>query len=53
MSAPASGTLDVGEGHQVAWRRAGASDTRPMLLLHGGPGSGLSASLMARVAAAG
>lgn len=53
MSVPASGTLEVSDGHQVAWRRAGASDVPPMLLLHGGPGSGLSASLMARVAVAG
>ena len=35
-----SGTLDVGDGHQVYWECCGNPDGRPALFLHGGPGSG-------------
>ncbi len=35
------GMLDV-EGHQIYWRQSGYPDGIPILLLHGGPGSGSS-----------
>jgi proline iminopeptidase len=35
-----SGMLDVGDGQQIYWECAGNPDGRPVLYLHGGPGSG-------------
>lgn len=40
-----TGRLDVGDGHALFWLEAGAPDGVPALVLHGGPGSGLSPSL--------
>lgn len=37
------GWLDVGDGHRVFWVVSGNPDGAPVLLLHGGPGSGLNA----------
>ncbi len=39
-----SGWLPVGDGHQLYWEDAGNPDGVPALILHGGPGSGFSAS---------
>jgi proline iminopeptidase len=39
-----SGMLDVGDGHTVYWERCGNPDGRPVVYLHGGPGSGCSAN---------
>lgn len=41
-----SGRLAVGEGHEIAWRLFGPEAAQPLLLLHGGPGSGHSARLV-------
>ncbi len=38
----ASGWLDVGDGNSIYWEEAGNPDGKPALILHGGPGSGLS-----------
>ena len=38
-----SGMLDVGDGHRVYWECCGNPAGRPVLFLHGGPGSGCSA----------
>ena len=35
-----SGLLDVGDGHEVYWECCGNRDGRPLVYLHGGPGSG-------------
>ncbi len=40
----ASGHLDVGDGHQIYWEEDGNPDGVPLLVLHGGPGAGLSAT---------
>jgi proline iminopeptidase len=37
-----SGMLDVGDGHQVYWEVCGTPGAKPAVLLHGGPGAGLS-----------
>lgn len=37
-----TGRLDVGDGHAIAFSVHGATDGVPILLLHGGPGSGRS-----------
>ena len=37
-----SGWLDVGQGHRVYYEQAGAAAGIPVVLLHGGPGSGSS-----------
>lgn len=37
-----AGWLDVGHGHRVYYEQAGAADGIPVVLLHGGPGSGSS-----------
>ncbi len=37
-----AGTLDVGDGHRLAWSIAGNPDGKPAVVLHGGPGSGAS-----------
>jgi len=35
-----SGMLDIGDGHRMYWEASGNPDGTPVLLLHGGPGSG-------------
>lgn len=40
----ASGFLDVGDGNAIWWEEAGNPAGIPALVVHGGPGSGLSAS---------
>lgn len=37
-----SGMLDVGDGHSVYWERCGTKGAKPVVFLHGGPGSGVS-----------
>jgi len=37
------GSLDVGHGHRIYYEQAGAVQGRPVVVLHGGPGSGSSA----------
>lgn len=37
-----SGWLDVGEGHRVYYEQSGAAGGIPVVVLHGGPGSGSS-----------
>ncbi len=39
-----SGWLAVGDGHELYWEESGNPDGIPALVLHGGPGSGFSAS---------
>lgn len=39
-----SGWLEVGDGHQLYWEEAGNPKGIPALILHGGPGSGFSAT---------
>ena len=38
-----SGMLGVGEAHAISWRSFGQVDAMPVLVLHGGPGSGSNA----------
>jgi proline iminopeptidase len=40
--APASGLLDVGDGHRIYYEQCGAAAGIPVIFLHGGPGSGCS-----------
>ncbi|RYE86917.1 MAG: alpha/beta fold hydrolase, partial [Hyphomicrobiales bacterium] len=40
----ASGLLDVGDGNSIWWEAAGHPAGIPALVIHGGPGSGLSAA---------
>ncbi|HZY73581.1 MAG TPA: prolyl aminopeptidase [Edaphobacter sp.] len=40
----ASGHLDVGDGHTLYWERVGTRGGTPAVMLHGGPGGGLSPS---------
>jgi proline iminopeptidase len=35
-----TGMLDVGEGHRLYWEVSGNPEGRPVVVLHGGPGSG-------------
>lgn len=35
-----TGSLDVGDGHQLYWEETGDPDGLPAVFLHGGPGSG-------------
>jgi proline iminopeptidase len=35
-----SGMLDVGDGHEMYWESCGNPDGTPVVVLHGGPGSG-------------
>ncbi len=37
-----SGMLDVGEGHSLYWERVGTRGAKPAVMLHGGPGGGIS-----------
>ena len=39
-----SGWLEVGDGHALYWEEAGNPEGVPALILHGGPGSGFSAT---------
>lgn len=39
-----TGWLAVGDGHELYWEEAGNPEGLPALILHGGPGSGFSAS---------
>lgn len=34
------GMLDVGDGHRIHWTTSGAADGKPVVVLHGGPGTG-------------
>ncbi|MBW8859044.1 MAG: alpha/beta fold hydrolase, partial [Caulobacter sp.] len=36
--------LDVGNGHSIYWERIGTRGAKPAVMLHGGPGGGLSPS---------
>ncbi len=36
------GMLDVGGGHSIYWERCGTKGKKPVVFLHGGPGSGCS-----------
>ena len=38
-----SGMLDVGDGHPIHWELCGTPGAKPAVVLHGGPGAGLSA----------
>ncbi|MFC3451776.1 prolyl aminopeptidase [Amycolatopsis speibonae] len=38
----AEGLLDVGDGHRIYCQEAGNPDGKPVVVLHGGPGSGIS-----------
>jgi len=40
----ATGRLDVGDGHTIAWEVNGAPDGVPALVVHGGPGRGMGPS---------
>ncbi|MDE1466648.1 prolyl aminopeptidase [Aurantiacibacter sp. D1-12] len=40
-----SGMLDVGEGHSLYWERVGTRGAKPAVMLHGGPGGGVSPTL--------
>src|SRR5690242_10463086 len=40
-----SGMLDVGSGQHVYWEQSGNPDGTPVVLLHGGPGSGWNAGI--------
>ncbi|HET9427965.1 MAG TPA: prolyl aminopeptidase [Allosphingosinicella sp.] len=37
-----SGQLDVGDGHLLYWERCGTPGAKPVVFLHGGPGTGCS-----------
>ena len=37
-----TGMLDVGEGHSLYWERVGTKGAKPAVMLHGGPGGGIS-----------
>lgn len=37
-----TGMLDVGDGHTLYWERCGTRGAKPVVFLHGGPGSGIS-----------
>jgi proline iminopeptidase len=37
-----TGTLDVGDGHQIYWERVGTKGAKPAVFLHGGPGGTIS-----------
>lgn len=34
------GMLDVGDGQRIYWEASGNPDGKPVVVLHGGPGSG-------------
>lgn len=37
-----TGMLEVGDGHTLYWERCGTRGAKPVVFLHGGPGSGVS-----------
>ena len=37
-----TGTLDVGDGHRVYYEQSGNPAGKPVIFVHGGPGSGTS-----------
>ncbi|MGH2793611.1 MAG: alpha/beta fold hydrolase, partial [Actinomycetota bacterium] len=39
------GMLDVGDGNLIHWETYGKASGKPALVLHGGPGSGSSATM--------
>lgn len=39
------GMLDVGDGNLIYWEACGNSDGKPVVVLHGGPGSGCSTGM--------
>jgi len=39
------GHLDVGDGHRVYWEQCGHQDGKPVVVLHGGPGSGCTSGM--------
>ncbi|MEL1250199.1 prolyl aminopeptidase [Aurantiacibacter gilvus] len=39
-----TGHLNVGEGHSLYWERVGTKGAKPAVMLHGGPGGGISPS---------
>ncbi len=39
-----TGMLDVGDGHHLYWEQSGAPHGEPVVVLHGGPGTGSSPS---------
>mgnify|MGYP000958272336 CR=1 FL=1 len=43
MATLAEGWLDVGDGHEIYWKRLGTAGGIPAVILHGGPGGGLTA----------
>jgi proline iminopeptidase len=42
LDSHADGMLDVGAGHRIYWEVSGNPDGKPVVFLHGGPGSGTS-----------
>jgi proline iminopeptidase len=42
LQARAEGFLDVGDGHRIRCQEAGNPDGKPVVVLHGGPGSGIA-----------
>jgi proline iminopeptidase len=40
-----SGMLEVGDGNSIYWETCGSPSGKPALVLHGGPGSGCTASM--------
>ncbi|MDT7802056.1 MAG: proline iminopeptidase [Actinomycetota bacterium] len=42
LPARAEGFLDVGDGHRIRCQEAGNPDGKPVVVLHGGPGSGIA-----------
>ncbi|MBB4019253.1 proline iminopeptidase [Chelatococcus caeni] len=42
----AAGMLDVGDGHRIYWETGGNPQGEPAVVLHGGPGSGISAGAL-------
>ncbi|OZM75219.1 prolyl aminopeptidase [Amycolatopsis antarctica] len=42
IQATASGRLDVGDGNSVFWEESGNPGGKPVVVVHGGPGSGLA-----------
>lgn len=41
----AQGLLDVGDGNKIHWRESGNPEGTPVVLVHGGPGSGCPANM--------
>ncbi|MDH4313430.1 MAG: prolyl aminopeptidase [Gammaproteobacteria bacterium] len=45
IEANRSGTLDVGDGHQLYYEECGNPHGKPVVFLHGGPGGGCNANM--------